>query len=86
MTIGVIGLGFMGTAISANIVKEGFAVWGYDVLKERTDILVENGGQAASSCREVAQKSDPPGLPHQRGRARRPERSGGIWQRASGFI
>jgi len=48
----------MGTAISANIANEGFAVWGYDVLKERTDILVDNGGQAASSCREVAQKSD----------------------------
>ncbi|MDF1593387.1 MAG: NAD(P)-dependent oxidoreductase [Desulfobacterales bacterium] len=58
MTVGVIGLGFMGTAISANIVKEGFAVWGYDVLKQRIDILVENGGQAVSSCREVAQKAD----------------------------
>lgn len=58
MTVGVIGLGFMGTAISANIVKENFSVWGYDVLKQRIDILVENGGQAASSCREIAQKAD----------------------------
>jgi 3-hydroxyisobutyrate dehydrogenase-like beta-hydroxyacid dehydrogenase len=58
MTVGVIGLGFMGTAISANIVKGGFGVWGYDVLKERVDILVDNGGQAAVSCREVAQKAD----------------------------
>ena len=58
MTVGVIGLGFMGTAISTNIVKGGFGVWGYDVLKERIDILVDNGGQAAASCREVAQKAD----------------------------
>jgi len=58
MAVGVIGLGFMGTAISANIAKEGFVVWGYDVLKERTDVLVDNGGRAASSCREVARKAD----------------------------
>ena len=57
-TVGVIGLGFMGTAISANIVKAGFSVFGYDIVKERLDILVENGGASASSSREVAQKSD----------------------------
>ena len=58
VSVGVIGLGFMGTAISANIVKDGYPVWGYDVLKERTDILIDNGGKAASSCREVARKAD----------------------------
>ena len=58
VSVGVIGLGFMGTAISANIVKAGYRVWGYDVLKERTDILTDNGGKAASSCREVARKAD----------------------------
>jgi len=57
-TVGVIGLGFMGTAISANIVKEGFSVFGYDIVKERIDILVENGGTAASSPQEIARKSD----------------------------
>jgi len=57
MTVGVIGLGFMGTAISANMIKAGYSVWGYDVLKERSDILVDNGGQAARSCLEVAQKA-----------------------------
>ncbi|MEW6673702.1 MAG: NAD(P)-dependent oxidoreductase [Thermodesulfobacteriota bacterium] len=58
MTVGVVGLGFMGTAISANIVKDGFSVWGYDILKERTDMLVDNGGRAAASCREAARQAD----------------------------
>ena len=56
-TVGVIGLGFMGAAIAANIVKEGFSVFGYDILKEKVDLLVENGGTAVSSAQEVAQKA-----------------------------
>jgi 3-hydroxyisobutyrate dehydrogenase-like beta-hydroxyacid dehydrogenase len=56
-TVGVIGLGFMGSAISANIVKEGFSVFGYDIVKDRVDMLVENGGVAATSSQEVAQKA-----------------------------
>jgi putative dehydrogenase len=58
MAVGVIGLGFMGTAISANLIRAGFAVSGYDVLKERTEILAASGGKALSSCREVAQEAD----------------------------
>ena len=30
-TVGVIGLGIMGSAMSANLVKAGFEVQGYDV-------------------------------------------------------
>ena len=56
-SVGVIGLGFMGSAMSANIVKEGFSVIGYDIVKERMALLEENGGQPAFSCRDVAEKS-----------------------------
>ena len=57
-SVGVIGLGFMGSAISAHIAKEGFTLTGFDIARERMDLLVERGGEAASSCREVAEKAD----------------------------
>jgi putative dehydrogenase len=54
-SVGVIGLGFMGSAISASIVKEGFHLTGFDIARERIAMLVERGGEAASSSREVAE-------------------------------
>lgn len=53
-SVGVIGLGFMGSAISAHIVKAGFKVIGSDIVQDRMDILAANGGQTASSSQEVA--------------------------------
>ena len=58
LVVGVIGLGFMGTAISTNIIKAGFSVIGYDIVKDRTDILVGNGGTVSNSSREVAESAD----------------------------
>jgi 3-hydroxyisobutyrate dehydrogenase-like beta-hydroxyacid dehydrogenase len=43
--IAVIGLGIMGGAISANLVKAGFAVTGYDVLDKRRRELGRAGGK-----------------------------------------
>ena len=54
-SVGVIGLGFMGSAISASIAKEGFRLTGFDIARERVDMLVERDGEAASSSREVAE-------------------------------
>jgi putative dehydrogenase len=54
-SVGVIGLGFMGSAISTSIVKEGFHLTGFDIARERIAMLVERGGEAASSSREVAE-------------------------------
>ena len=34
-SVGVIGLGIMGSSMSANLVKARFDVWGYDVLPAR---------------------------------------------------
>ncbi len=57
-SVGVIGLGFMGSAISASIAKEGFHLTGFDIARERVAMLVETGGEAAPSSREVAENVD----------------------------
>jgi L-threonate 2-dehydrogenase len=51
--VGVIGLGIMGSAMSANLVKAGFAVSGYDVLPARRAALRRLGGKPASSIGAV---------------------------------
>ncbi len=52
-TVGVIGLGIMGGAIAANLVKAGFAVVGYDILAVRNEELAAAGGTPCASAREV---------------------------------
>jgi putative dehydrogenase len=53
-TVGMIGLGIMGSAMSGNLLKSGFHVIGYDVLPERLRALERGGGAAARDCVEVA--------------------------------
>jgi putative dehydrogenase len=57
-TVGMIGLGIMGSAMSSNLIRAGLRVVGYDVLPQRRKELQEAGGTAARSCREVARSSD----------------------------
>lgn len=57
-TVGVVGLGIMGTAMSPHLLAAGFAVHGYDVVPERTAALVAAGGTAAGSVREVAERAE----------------------------
>jgi L-threonate 2-dehydrogenase len=56
--LGVIGLGIMGGSISANLVKAGFAVAGYDVLEDKVAAHAARGGQAARSVAELAAQAD----------------------------
>ena len=56
-TIGVIGLGIMGSAMSANLVKAGFEVLGYDPVAARCRELKRAGGRAARSGRDVATRT-----------------------------
>ena len=56
-SVGMIGLGFMGSAISGHIVTAGFRLFGFDIARERVEMLVAKGGRAASSAREVAKKA-----------------------------
>jgi L-threonate 2-dehydrogenase len=57
-TVGVIGLGIMGGAISANLVKRGFAVCGFDVDKAATERLKTSGGVAVKAPEDTAVGAD----------------------------
>lgn len=57
MKIGFIGLGIMGAPMAGHLIKAGHEVF----LKTRREVpadLVEAGGEACASAREVAEKSD----------------------------
>ena len=56
--IGVIGLGIMGSAISANLLEAGFTVIGYDIRPETIQALESQGGSGAACVRELAETSD----------------------------
>ncbi len=56
--VGFVGLGDMGSGMTSNLLKQGFAVSGYDLQEERLTKLEEAGGKPAASCREVAENSD----------------------------
>jgi len=52
-SVGVIGLGIMGSAMSANLVKAGFTVHGYDIAAERRTDLKAAGGNPVSGVAEI---------------------------------
>src|SRR5258708_39396306 len=56
--IGMIGLGIMGSAMSASLIRAGFRVLGYDVLPQRRRDHRKAEGIVARSCREVAKSCD----------------------------
>ncbi|MDB5947074.1 MAG: hypothetical protein JWQ33_2100 [Ramlibacter sp.] len=53
-TIGMVGLGIMGSAMSQNLLKAGFAVTGYDPSAPAVQKLKRAGGQGCKSASEVA--------------------------------
>jgi 3-hydroxyisobutyrate dehydrogenase-like beta-hydroxyacid dehydrogenase len=55
--VGVIGLGIMGSAISARLMRAGYTVIGYDVLAARRRAHHRAGGEVAASCRDVASRA-----------------------------
>ncbi len=55
-TVGVLGLGIMGSAMSKNLLEAGFTVMGYDVVPEKVDALKAMGGLSTTSARELARK------------------------------
>jgi L-threonate 2-dehydrogenase len=56
--VGVIGLGIMGSAMSANLVKAGFSVFGFDPVAGARARLKKAGGMPCKSVTEVAEKCD----------------------------
>jgi 3-hydroxyisobutyrate dehydrogenase-like beta-hydroxyacid dehydrogenase len=57
-TVGVIGLGIMGSSYVRNLLKNGFSVVGYDLDQGRLKALQEEGMQAAESASAVALKAN----------------------------
>ncbi|MDQ5847617.1 MAG: NAD(P)-binding domain-containing protein, partial [Pseudomonadota bacterium] len=55
--VGVIGLGIMGSAMAANLVRAGFSVYGYDILAARRAALKRAGGKPSSSAKELARRA-----------------------------
>jgi 3-hydroxyisobutyrate dehydrogenase-like beta-hydroxyacid dehydrogenase len=56
-TVGVVGLGIMGSAMAVNIAAAGFPVVGYDVLPKRRSALPRSGGRATRSAGEIARRA-----------------------------
>ena len=57
-TIGVIGVGLMGSAMAEHLLKGNYPVIGYDVVPAALEPLKNAGGKAADSCRQVADSAD----------------------------
>ena len=57
-TVGIVGLGRMGSAMAGNLIEAGFAVVGRDTDKARADAFAAMGGRAADSPRAVAEAAD----------------------------
>ena len=56
-TVGIIGLGIMGSAMSANLVKAGFDILGFDPVSARRRELKRAGGRPASSGKDMAKRA-----------------------------
>jgi putative dehydrogenase len=56
-SIGVIGLGVMGSAMATNLTKAGFTVHGYDVLAQRRAALKKAKGIPEKSIAELCSKA-----------------------------
>ena len=65
-TVGMVGLGIMGSAMSSNLLAAGFAVTGCDIDRNRIDDFRAKGGNPAASPREAgsgARTGPRPGKP-----------------------
>ena len=56
-TVGMIGLGIMGSAMASNLARAGFRVIGYDVVPKARRAFVQEGGTAARSGGDVARRA-----------------------------
>ena len=54
-SVGVVGVGIMGTAMARNLCQAGFDVVGYDPIPQAIARLEEIGGRALASPRAVAE-------------------------------
>jgi len=57
-SIGIIGLGQMGSGISANLVRKGYFITGYDLKSQAMKDLVDIGGKSAESVKDILDNCD----------------------------
>ena len=57
-TIGVIGLGTMGSAMAANLLNDGFKVHGFDIVAAQREAFKQAGGMPTTSTATVAQLAE----------------------------
>ncbi|MFC7155861.1 NAD(P)-dependent oxidoreductase [Halomarina halobia] len=57
-TVGFIGLGIMGLPMARNLLDAGYPVVGYNRSNDPVEELVEDGGEAGDSPRDVAARAD----------------------------
>jgi 2-hydroxy-3-oxopropionate reductase len=48
----------MGSAMSKNLIKKGYKLTVFDIVKERVESIVALGAEAAKSAKQVAEKTD----------------------------
>jgi 2-hydroxy-3-oxopropionate reductase len=57
-TIGFIGLGRMGMPMATNLLKAGYQLTAYDIVRDKLTALGAKGAKAGASCADVAKLSD----------------------------
>lgn len=57
-TVGIVGLGIMGGSFARNLLKDNHTVVGFDIVAENVDSIVQSGGQAGTSPKDVAERAD----------------------------
>jgi 3-hydroxyisobutyrate dehydrogenase-like beta-hydroxyacid dehydrogenase len=56
-TVGVVGVGLLGSAVSGVLLQAGYDIVGYDVVPEKLAELSAKGGRAARSAADVARSA-----------------------------
>lgn len=57
-TVGIVGLGLLGSSIAGRFIKAGHTVIGFDILPDRVAALTAKGGRAAASSAAVARSAE----------------------------
>jgi 3-hydroxyisobutyrate dehydrogenase-like beta-hydroxyacid dehydrogenase len=57
-TVGLVGVGLLGTAVATRLLKAGHRVVGFDTAPDRVRALLDMGGESAAAARAVALASD----------------------------
>jgi 3-hydroxyisobutyrate dehydrogenase-like beta-hydroxyacid dehydrogenase len=58
LTVGLVGIGQMGSPMARNLLKEGFPVVVYDIDKQKIRALTDFGAKGASNPKDLAVQSD----------------------------